>query len=223
MSATRWPPLWQILIATIPHRHEMLCGLLAELDAQMRPGVAVLAFRDNCERTIAAKRQLLLTSATADYVCFCDDDDWIAPGYTGLIRMALQEDPDYVGFRVRWLVDGEDQLMPIFHSLRYQGWWHDQAGIYRDISHLNPLRRRLALLGRYEGADYSEDSRWAAQVRASGQVRTQAWIGESLYWYRWRSADHSGQPRVPLPASQIKPLPAYPWLAWLDPEGREHD
>lgn len=43
------PVTWQILIPTIPHRHDKLAGLLETLDAQMRPGVGVLAYRDNLE------------------------------------------------------------------------------------------------------------------------------------------------------------------------------
>lgn len=206
---------WQILIATIPHRHEALCGLLAEIAAQYQPGLGVIVYRDNCEATVAAKRQALLDAATADYVCFVDDDDMIAPSYVAMITAALRGGPDYVGFRIRYLVDGENQTIPAEHSLRYLGWRSDNAGMFRDISHLNPMKRELALAGRFEGG-YSEDSRWADQVRASGRVVTEEFIGADLYWYRFSTTanSHTAQYK-PLKSDVMRPLPYYPWLVPL--------
>ena len=206
---------WDVLIATVPHRHDMLCELLAELDRQHRPGMGAIVYRDPRRVSIAAKRQALLDASAAAYVCFLDDDDWVSPGYVPQIMMALAEGPDYVGFPVRYLVDGVDQCIPVSHSLRHPDWLSDNTGIYRDISHLNPIRRELALAGRFEGGDYSEDSRWAAQVRKAGQVKTETWIAERLYWYRFRTGDNSRGGRL-IPADEsIRPLPEYPWLTVL--------
>lgn len=214
---------WDLLLPTIPHRHEQLCGLLAGLDTQLSrqmPHVRVLLYRDNTEHTIARKRQRLLEAARAQWVSFIDDDDAVSPRYVPAIMTALQDDPDYVGFRVRYLVDGTDQNMLIEHSLRYKTWYSDSAGLFRDISHLNPVRRELALLGRF-GGGFSEDSRWAAMLRETGRVRTEAWIPEALYWYRFSSTANSRDADYyPLPPDEIKPLPAYPWLTVLPGPGR---
>ncbi len=206
---------WDILIATIPHRHEKLCGLLAELDRQWQPGVGALVYRDNLEHIVGAKRQALLESSRADYVSFVDDDDEVAPDYVARIVAAiLRSSPDYVGFTVKLTCDGE-LVQPALHSLKCGGWFWDQYVLLRDFSHLNPIRRQLALLARFDG-EVGEDRRWADVMRARNRVRTEEWLGvEWAYHYRMLSADGFSAPREPMSADDIKPLPSYPWLVTL--------
>lgn len=250
---------WDILVVTIPHRHEKLCALLASLDSQLPwPGVRVRLLRDNLRAAIGDKRQALLEASRADYVSFVDDDDRLAPCYVARITAALAGEPDYVGFPVRYRDIGENQVrmtmqmsgyrregwhwppvggvigvdaqeaaelcraglavraepddIPfqlIEHSLRHGGW--DQAlNQVRDLSHLNPLRRELALLGSFAGAGFAEDIAWAAQLRATGQVRTETFIAEPMYYYDYRMSDCSKTSREPLKI--IPRLPSYPWL-----------
>lgn len=206
--------LWDILICAIPHRHQRLCGLLAELDRQQLPGMSVLVYRDNLEHTIAEKRQALLEASGAEYTCFIDDDDMVPPWYAARIMQALQERPDYIGFRVKYLIDGEDQWLPAEHSLRHSGWWGSNAGLYRDISHLNPVRREVALAGKFDGGEYSEDSRWAAMVRDSGLARSEVFISADMYWYQYSTSDNA-KVTARQPAREIPPLPVYPWLEAL--------
>jgi hypothetical protein len=215
------PPGWDILIATIPHRHEKLCALLAELDRQIEvappsyylAGVGAIVCRDNLELSIAAKRQALLDAAASGYVSFIDDDDLIYPGFVSRVMNALWQGPDYVGFTVEYTVDGEQQALAE-HSIRYPGWHTWPEKMVRDISHLNPVRRDIAALARFEGG-YSEDSRWADQLRATGKLVTEAWVTGYAYRYQFSPADCADTPRTPLPDGQIPPLPAYPWLRVL--------
>ena len=249
---------WDILMVTIPHRHERLCSLLASLDTQLPwPGVRVRLARDNLRAAIGDKRQLLLRASRASYVCFIDDDDRVAPDYVPRIAAALAGQPDYVGFPVvlrslpeaavrmlteisgprhhdlnvfwpppgqvlsasaeeaadlvarGWAVPAATDDMPavvVEHSLRHNGWQDGK----RDISHLNPVRRELALLGSFAGASFAEDHGWAAQLRASGRLRTEAWIPEPMYYYDYRPSDCSKTSREPLKI--IPRLPSYPWL-----------
>jgi hypothetical protein len=209
--------LWQILIATIPHRHEKLCALLAELGRQQEelfgPGespVGVLLFRDNLELSYGEKNQVLVTSATAEYVSCFDDDDWPAPGFLAWIWQALASRPDYVGFRVLWTRNGTPQL-PVIHSLACTGWHEAPDHLYRDITQFNPIRRELALTGTWAGGGPSPDRDWAGGVRASGRCKVQAWVPEALYRYRENTADTYDTARQPLPLP-LPPLPSYPWL-----------
>lgn len=208
---------WDILICTIPHRHWKLLVLLEILDQQMMPGAAVRLYRDNTELPVGVKRQRLLESSNADYVSFVDDDDMVPGDYVPRIMDALGRRPDYVGFPVRISEDGVPQPMAQ-HSLRHPGWRtveHGTGGLLRDISHLNPIRRELALLGDFDiaGSDrYAEDYQWARQVRESGRVKTEEWIDEPMYFYRHSKADESQTPRVPFLAENILPIPGYPWL-----------
>lgn len=207
-------PSWDVLIATIPHRHEKLCGLLAELDRQWEPGLTVIVYRDNLNYPVGRKRQVLLEAASGDYVCFADDDDELAGGYVRRIMAALRLNPDYVGFRVR-VSDGGEHRGIAEHSLRYPGWSAPGDPLTRDISHLNPVRRELALLGSFDGRDdnsHGEDSHWAMAVRASGKVRRQVMIHAELYHYRYDPCDESRTFRWRIPEDAILPLPEYPWL-----------
>lgn len=206
-------PFWDILITTIPHRHEKLCGLLAELDRQWQPGLGAIVFRDNLENPTGDKRQVLLEESRAQYVSFVDDDDEVSSFFVPRIMGALSGSPDYVGFKVSYWEDGE-LAMQAEHSLRFDGWHTWPEKMVRDISHLNPIRRELALAGRFSG-ESGEDHRWAASVRASGQVRDEEWIPGVMYSYRFSPADCHRTARRPLKADRIKPLPYYPWVETL--------
>jgi hypothetical protein len=212
------PPLWDILITSIPHRHELLCGLLAELSCQREAlfgpdadgsKVGALLYRDNLELPYGDKTGVLMRASRAQYVSCIDDDDLPGPGYMSWIWAALASRPDYVGYPVRWTRDGVAQLR-IEHSLRHGGWGADDGLLKRDLSEKNPIRRELALLGSWSGG-YEAEARWAAEVRATGRVRTEAWIPEPVYWYRESTADTFQTPRQPFPGL-LPELPSYPWL-----------
>jgi hypothetical protein len=205
---------YDLLIPTIPHRHAFLCELLAELDRQWQPGVGVRVYRDNLQATLREKNQALLESSGADYVSWLDDDDWLAPNYLDLVMHALRDGPDYVGFQVHWSIDGVTQL-PVEHSLAHQGWVNGPDRLTRDITALNPIRRELALLGRWDFCqDHGADRSWAQQVTASGRVKTEVFIPAIMYHYRFGSADSFLSPREPWPGP-LPGLPSYPWLATL--------
>lgn len=204
-------PTWDILITSIPHRHAKLCALLAELDCQLPvPGVGVRLYRDNLEHGYGNKTQDLINSSAASWVSCADDDDMVAPDFVARVMAALESDPDYVGFPVRWTRDGALQA-PVEHSLRHGG-WHDSADLLkRDIAQFNPIRRELALLGVWEGG-YEAERRWGDAVRASGKVMTEVWIDEPVYYYQESPSDTFKTERQPWPAEQIPLLPSYPWL-----------
>jgi glycosyltransferase involved in cell wall biosynthesis len=207
-------PTWDVLIPTIPHRHEKLRALLTEFYRQWQPGLGVRVLRDNLERPgleSHAKRQELIESSAADYVCDMDDDDWPAPDYVSSIMKALRSRPDYVGFQVSWTRDGNPHGDGVArHSLEYDR-YSTEAPWTRDITHLNPLRRELALLADWRGLI---DEDWSACLRLSGRVKTQVMIDRVLYYYRHDTADNFYTERTawdrPLP-----PLPHYPWLTVL--------
>jgi hypothetical protein len=210
-------PSWEILIRAIPHRHGRLSRLLAFLDLQMAPGAGVVVARDNLELSPGGKAQALLEAARADYVSFLDDDDRVAADFIPRVQSALRDHPDYVGFPVRYYVN-DGFLAVIDHSLEH-GSWHGKLGsqdgdpLVRDITHLNPVRRELALLAAFEG-DAGEDERWADRLRATGKVRTETRISDPMYHYYYSSDDSHAQneTRLPFPGEEILPVPSYTWL-----------
>ena len=213
------PVTWDILLPTMPHRHDQMCGLLAELDRQWQPGLGVLIYRDNLRRRGNAsygKWQDLQEMSGADYTSFIADDDFVAPDFVARIMEALQSRPDYVGFAVRYTVDGQ-LAMPVEHSLRHTGWQNSPAILTRDIVHHNPIRRDLAMQARWRTDTQEADRAWAAQLR--GKVRSEAWIPEPMYHYRETSDSWTrwgGRKPEPLPEAEIKPVPEYPWLTVRD-------
>ncbi len=208
-------PSYDILVCSIPHRHASLCALLAELGTQMQPGAGVLIYRDNLEASYGAKCQALLDASAADYVSWFDDDDLPAPDFVSSVMKALAGRPDYVGFPVRWTLDGVPQI-PVEHSLRHGGWHDTPDMLQRDIVQFNPVRREIALAGHWEGG-YEAERRWADQVRASGLVKTEAWIEEPMYYYQDSRGDTFKTPRVRMPEADIPELPSYPWLTAVQP------
>jgi glycosyl transferase family 2 len=205
---------WQILVPTIPHRHEKLCALLEVLDAQMRPGVSVLLYRDNLQASYPAKMQALMDAATAEYVSTLSDDDSVSPDFVPRVLAALESSPDQVGFRVRYTEAGVLQS-PVTHSLRCGGWYEDGTGFYRDIMHFNPIRRELARQVRFRGLVC--DVEFAADLRALGIIRTEVFIDDEIFYYMRDSADnfHTLVLRQPLPDEAVPPLPFYPWCVPL--------
>lgn len=201
---------WDILIASIVHRTEMLTELLQELKRQLLPGVGVLVYRDNREKLYGPKCQRLYDASQADYVSMIDDDDWVSEDYTKSVMEALRERPDYVGYQVFYTEHGEPQI-PVVHSLKYGGWINTPEALYRDICHKNPLRRELAIQAPWEG-DGGADIVWADTLRRLGIVKTEAFIPRPLYHYRSTGAYSSSS--LP-PMDDPPPRPDFDFVTWV--------
>lgn len=216
-------PAWDLLIASIPHRHETLLELLADLDRQIRgydamTQAGVILYRDNLTVPYGDKTQALTLASTADYVSCIDDDDLLAPDGMARILDALDTWPDYVGFAVAWTKDGVPQI-PVEHSLRHPRWENGETMLLRSVMQFNPIRRELALDGCWQGG-YEAEIRWGDGVIKRGRCVTEAWLPPPpVYQYREHTADTFKTERQPWPEHAIQPLPSYPWLRVLDAPG----
>jgi glycosyltransferase involved in cell wall biosynthesis len=180
-------PKLSILIASLGRRHRQLRDLLSELMPQVTPNIEVLVYPNNGELTIGEYRQTLLEAAHGDYICFVDDDDSLPPFYCEEIIKAIKQKPDYVGFKVQ-LTNNEIERPPAIHSLRFPGWFQDEHGYYRGVTHLNPIKRELALKGDFtQSLASGEDEGWARQVRPF--VKTEVFIDKFMYFYRHDTSD----------------------------------
>jgi hypothetical protein len=218
-------PTWDLLIATIPHRHATLLELLAGLDAQIEYplsclmyGVGAILYRDNLTAEYGDKTQALLEASKAEYVSCIDDDDLLAPRAVARITAALRTHPDYVGFTVAWTRDGVPQA-PVEHSLRHPPWHNSPEQLLRSVMQFNPIRRDVALEGKWHGG-YEAERRWQEGVLASGRCKTEMFLDDPpVYLYRERTGDTFKTPRQPMAAADIPPLPEYPWLRVLTAPG----
>jgi glycosyltransferase involved in cell wall biosynthesis len=218
---TRACPTWDLLIASIPHRHETLCELLACLDAQITAcealgRVGVLLYRDNLTVSYGEKTAALVAASEADYVSCIDDDDLLSPDGLARVLIALGSEPDYVGFAIGWTRDGE-QKIPVEHSLRHPRWEDGPERLLRSVMQFNPIRRELAVAGQWSGG-YGAEKAWGDRVIATGRCQTEAWIPPPpVYLYREKTGDTFLTGRQAL--ADVKPLPAYPWLTVLAAPG----
>lgn len=173
---------WAILIASSLERHPLLEDLLDDLHEQTRPykDVNVIALTDDCKMPLDQKRNLLVSMANAEYISFIDDDDRVASDYVSTIYPLL-DGANYVGFQLQHYHKGEPSK-PTYHSLQYENWSEDEKGYYRNISHLNPIRTRIAERFSFIG-NYGEDFSWAQQVAKSGLVKTEHYIPRVMYHY----------------------------------------
>jgi hypothetical protein len=186
--------IWQLLIVTQKSRREMLDQLLTSLHRQMKR----MALRKAGEIEILTyhlepgglfgigdARQQLREQATAKYINFIDDDDLVAPDYLSSIFPLLDGRTHYVGFEVagyhNYVKTKQD-----FHTLGCGRWFETDQAYWRDISHINPMRRDLAMQAPMSGG-IGEDSRWADSIRSQGTVRSQRYIDAVLYHYLYRT------------------------------------
>ena len=210
-------PLWTILIPTIGRRADQFRALVLELLAQAEPRhgeVTVLAYYNNGEHSLGHIRQSLVEHARSIYVSFVDDDDRVPDYYVQQVRTAIHEYaadhfeplspdfeptvpgvthqthlPDQVGWRMQHYSDGVPSK-PTYHSIKYRDWWDDERGYYRDVSHLNPIRRELALAhGDFRRGDPPEDVAWSDQMR--GHIKTEALVPDEYAMYHYHSSGDS--------------------------------
>lgn len=188
--------VWNILIATLGQRtsrfERLLDNLLPQLDQWGRI-VRVTALYNNGERPLGAVRQDLVEYSDAGYVSFIDDDDSV-PEYhverviESILNYYIDHDKgvDYVGWRMQCYLDGQ-ALKPTYHSLRYSGWFDDDNAYYRDVSHLNPIRRELALRADFRKGVPPEDVSWVDQMRP--HVKTEVYLDDVMYHYHSSASD----------------------------------
>lgn len=181
---------FQLLCLTMPTRAEYLHRLTLSLDLQLsrRPDVALLIRTCDPTLTLGVNREILRRESTAEYIAFMDDDDLPASDYIDTI-LPLLDGSDYVGFDLQCYIDGKPIDRVTKHSLAYGGWYETDECYARDISHVNPIRRDLALVEPMEGG-HGEDKRWADRMRARGIVKTENYIPRVMYHYFFRSEKH---------------------------------
>jgi hypothetical protein len=208
-------PRWTILIATLEQRgnrlQRLLRGLLPQTDRYLGD-VRVCALRNRGDRPLADVRQDLIDHAWSTYVSFVDDDDVLPPYHVDEVMEATRlQVVDYVGWQMQAYVD-EEPLKPTFHSIRYQGWYDDESGYYRDVSHLNPIRLAVARQATFRDAEPPEDVSWVDRVRPF--VRTESYVNRVMYHYYSSPSDTTWRPGSATPGRYDVPVIDHPNFSW---------
>lgn len=190
-------PTWTILVPSLGERRHLferlMAGLLPQLDA-FTGKVRVVGWFNNGSPSLPKIRQTMVMGTTTEYLSFVDDDDLVAPTYVSEIMGALESHPDYVGFQVQCYSDGAPTAVA-YHSLAYTRWRNLNGRMERDISHINPIRTRIA-----KRVDFSrtmvgkaEDRDWAGQLRRARLLRTEVVVDRILYHYLYSTSQNPGE------------------------------
>lgn len=185
---------WSILILTMPQRREMRDRLLAVLRPQLlgHEQEIELLIREVPGAAVGMGREMLRLLALGEYISHIDDDDVVSEDYVESI-LPMLDGVDYVAFKVAMVHDGVFSYIED-RGLCFGGVHNDGMNVhYRDISHLCPVKRELALKVPMYGVpgetstSHCEDSRWADEMRSAKILRTEHRIDKVLYHYFWRS------------------------------------
>lgn len=172
-----------ILICSLEERKKEL-GFIFEKLLHQRLSYAskieVLIESDNREITIGEKRNILLSRAQGEYICFVDDDDDISNDYIESIMKALESKPDCVG------IEGTIDYMGIKgifkHSRQFQSWYTGPDAFYRTPNHLNPVKREIALRIGFPPQSFGEDQIYSNGIKR--MLKTEVYINHPIYFYK---------------------------------------
>lgn len=195
-------PRLSILLATVLQRAALFAKLHAHLQAQAEGrSVEILVACDNKEISIGKKRQNLLEQAAGDYVCFVDDDDWVADDYVDRILAALEPSPDCVGFLITCTTNGKNPVKAIT-SMRYKEWGENRDGYahVRTPYHKTPVKREIALAVGFPDLRYAEDKPFAKGITA--RIHTEVFIPHVMYFYRFNAEPFNKKYGIKGPAPQ---------------------
>jgi len=188
-TATTPPPLMlSIMTPTLPGRHLLLARLRDRLQPQLTFHGQVEWLIDNAPppETIGAKRQRLLEDAKGKYVVCIDDDDLVAPDYVQRLLTAFQSDQDAYGFNGTAYKNGKFDRPFVASNANTR--WANKPGLYiRNIYHITPVRRELALKTGFKPINFGEDAQFSELLKPL--IKTAGFVdGDPMYIYCYHEA-----------------------------------
>lgn len=182
--------------------------------AKLENAVEIVLFIDSGELTTGYKRQVLVNQSHGEYVSFIDDDDDVSEEYVSKIYRALNRAPDVVALKGIKIVRNQlfyiffqstsftkpfpvggglnDTVITLpFDNGELVARWPMAAGlsqiyiVCRYVSHLNPMRRDIALRCPYPDKTLAEDLEQTICLYKSGLLRNEVVINDILYFYHF--------------------------------------
>lgn len=178
-----------ILIPTMYKRAVSFNRLLKNLQDQIKElkaetVVNVLMSIDRGEKSVGEKRNLLVEAATGHYISFIDDDDTVNNKYVSLLLNAIQDKPDCCSLNGIITTNGTDPRV-FKHSIEYVGWFEKNNILYRYPNHLNCVKTSIARQIKFPEIRHGEDRDYSDRLKASGLIKTEYKIEETLYYYHF--------------------------------------
>lgn len=182
---TTTPMLWSILVPTVPAR--IRSGQFARCltmlhDLTYGEPIEVLGLFDNKQRTVAAKRNALLSLAAGRFFSFVDDDDRVAPDYVTRILQTIRAHPaaDVIVYDHEVRIDGGPPKRCVY-GIEYDYFETDALWTGKP-AHTQTWRTDLVRDVPFPDAyNVGEDVAWVKA--ASTRVQTQIRIDAVLYYY----------------------------------------
>jgi glycosyltransferase involved in cell wall biosynthesis len=174
-----------ILIPTLVQRIDMYNSLLEALHKQVTNEVEILSHSDPF-MSIGEKRNELLNNAKGEYVCFIDDDDEISENYIKNLLEGISKDVDCCSLRGIITFD-YDSPKYFEHSIKYNEYkTTDNPITYeRYPNHLNCIKASIAKQFKFPEINHGEDTDWATQIHKSGLIKSEHYINETMYYYKF--------------------------------------
>jgi glycosyltransferase involved in cell wall biosynthesis len=188
-------PILSILICTLHKRTGALGALLRVLQEQIEDAgvtemVEILIKVDGGEMPTGTKRNALVRQALGKYVCHCDDDDAVFPGYIREILRAAETDCDCMAIKGIMTTDGKKvEKWEIAKDHPYKAIKDDQgANLYlRHTNHLSPTKRTIAMQIPFPDETFGEDYAYSVALKNSGLLKTETVIDPPIYHYKYVS------------------------------------
>ena len=181
-----------LLICTIPKRAAFMERLLNILMPQIYGIERYVEIEIDAHPTdsIGTKRNRLLQKARGKYVAFIDDDDRVSETYVLNLLIGIDKGVDCCSLLGIITDDGENPRY-FEHSLSYNEYRtvkRDGRDFYeRFPNHVSCIRADIAKQFIFPETNHGEDTDWAAQIHRSGQLMTEHYIEEVIYFYDYRT------------------------------------
>lgn len=150
--------------------------------------IECLGCYDDKSASIGEKRNKLLKHTNGKYLCFIDDDDSISNSYIKLLLGAAKTNCDCASLKGEITIDGgEPEIFE--HSILYDKWetTNDTIKYLRFPNHLNMIRSDIAKQFKFPEKNHGEDFDWSTELHKSGLLKTEHYISETIYFYKFIS------------------------------------
>lgn len=182
-----------ILIPTLDKRNEYLNRLLYILDIQinelnLKNEVEILMDNRPEGISIGTKRNDLLAKSNGLYTCFIDDDDEVSSDYLENIMIGINENKDCCSLKGVMTTNGfKPEIFE--HSIKYKEYktTENEIKYERYPNHLNCINSEISKKFKFPESNWGEDTNWATQLYNSGVIKTEYYIENIIYYYKYRT------------------------------------
>ena len=187
-----------ILIPTFIGREKYLQRLLDILMPQIevyKDDVKLFILGDNRDMTTGWKRNKLTEMAIeagCTHRAFLDDDDLISWHYLEFNMPGVYGNYDCNSLTGIYTLNGftDPVKNKFYHSLKYDHWWEDANGYYRNPNHLNTIKLSLIKGIKFPDQIEGEDGKFSEALHAAGVLKNEYIIDEPFYFYLDRTKEN---------------------------------